>query len=199
MAGMIVESIITTLSADGVAHIAPMGVIWRDGAPILAPFRPSATLDNLLRTRRAVINHTDDVRVFAGCLTGRRDWPVSPAKWVDGVVLENALSHQEIAVERIEEEELRPRFFGRVVHEAGHRPFAGFNRAQAAVIEGAILVSRLHMLPWEKIETEMAYLRIAVDKTAGPREREAWDWLAAHVAAFRREHGKSRQDETRAS
>jgi uncharacterized protein len=59
------------------------------------------------------------------------------------------------------------------------------NRAQAAVIEGAVLVSRLHMLPAEKIASEMAYLQIAIDKTAGSEEREAWSWLREAVAAKR--------------
>jgi uncharacterized protein len=183
---VIVESIITTSSADGAVHIAPMGVIWRDGAPVLAPFRPSATLDNLRQTGVAVISHTDDVRVFAGCLTGRRQWPLTRADEVAGWRLADALSHQEAVVDSVEEDELRPRFVCRVLREAAHRPFRGFNRAQAAVIEAAILVSRLERLPGEKIEREMAYLEIAVGKTAGPREREAWGWLAERVAAFRR-------------
>jgi uncharacterized protein len=187
---MILESIITTLAPDGRAHVAPMGVIWRDGAPLLAPFRPSTTLDNLQQSRSAVINHTDDVRIFAGCLTGRRDWPLKPAERIAGAVLAAALTHQEVLIERIEEDAQRPRFFGRVVHQVAHGPFAGFNRAQAAVIEAAILVSRLDMLPWEKIERETGYLEIAVSKTAGEREREAWGWLAARVAAFREQAGK---------
>jgi hypothetical protein len=184
---MIRESIITTSSKAGEVHIAPMGVIWRAGTPILAPFRPSRTLDNLREHPAAVINHTDDVRVFAGCLTGRRDWPVHAGQHVDGWVLEGALAHQEIVVERFEDDNIRPRFHCRVVHEAMHAPFRGFNRAQAAVIEAAILVSRLHLLPLEKIEREMTYLEIAVTKTAGPLEKEAWDWLAARVEAHRKE------------
>ncbi|HEY0267977.1 MAG TPA: DUF447 domain-containing protein, partial [Methyloradius sp.] len=67
------------------------------------------------------------------------------------------------------------------VHEMNHQPFQGFNRAQAAVIELSVLVSRLHMLSIEKIESEMAYLQIAIDKTAGPRELEAWEWLAERI------------------
>ncbi|HEY5065532.1 MAG TPA: hypothetical protein VIJ04_12015 [Xanthobacteraceae bacterium] len=43
-----------------------------------------------------------------------------------------------------------------------HAPLKGFNRAQAAVIEAAILVSRLRLLLREKIEREMHYLEIAV-------------------------------------
>ena len=64
---------------------------------------------------------------------------------------------------------------------ATHAPFGGFNRAQAAVIELAILVSRLDRLPPEKILTEIAYLKIAVDKTAGRKELEAWTWLMERV------------------
>ncbi len=187
---MIIESIVTTLAKDGAIHIAPMGVIWRDDTPVLAPFRPSTTLDNLAAHPFAVINHTDDVRIFAGCLTGRRDWPTRRAEKVVGHVLVNALSHQEVAVERRDEDEMRSRFSCRVVYTANHRPFGGFNRAQAAVIEAAILVSRLHLLPADKVEREIAYLEIAIGKTAGPREREAWLWLTERIAEFRREAAK---------
>jgi len=189
---MIRESIITTLSSAGEPHIVPMGVIWREGAPILAPFHPSRTLENLREHPYAVINHADDVRVFAGGVTGRRDWPVRPAEIVLGIVLEGALSHQEIEVAAVEDDPVRPRFRCRVVHEAAHAAFRGFNRAQAAVIDGAILISRLELLPLEKIEREMAYLRIAIDKTAGPIEQEAWGWLEARLQAFRREVGGTR-------
>jgi Protein of unknown function (DUF447). len=79
----------------------------------------------------------------------------------------------------------RPRFAARVVHEVTHGPFRGFNRAQAAVIEAAILVSRLHLLPAAKIEAEIGYLAVAIEKTAGPREREAWGWLMDRIAQFR--------------
>jgi hypothetical protein len=110
---------------------------------------------------------------------------------VDGVVLADALSHQELEVASFEDDGVRPRFRCRVVHEATHRGFAGFNRAQAAVIEAAVLVSRLELLPFEKIGREMEYLAIAIEKTAGPREREAWEWLVARIDAFRREKGLS--------
>ena len=59
----------------------------------------------------------------------------------------------------VQEDELRPRFQCRVVHREMHAPFQGFNRAQAAVIEAAILVSRLGMLPREKVEEEIGYLQ----------------------------------------
>jgi hypothetical protein len=127
------------------------------------------------------------VRIFAGCLTGRRVWPTRPATRIAGAVLKQSLAHAELEVVRVEEDEVRPRFHCAVVHAATHAPFRGFNRAQAAVVEAAILVSRLHMLPLDKIKREIAYLEIAVGKTAGPAESEAWEWLMDRIAEFERD------------
>lgn len=179
---MILEVIVTTRSRTGRAQIAPMGVSRRDGLYVIAPFRPSTTLDNLLGQRCAVINFTDDVRVFAGCLTGRYDWPLVEAERIDAPRLADALAHTEVELETVEEDELRPRLLCRPACQAMHRPFQGFNRAQAAVLELAILVSRLDRLPFDKIAREIDYLRIALEKTAGPRERESWNWLMARLA-----------------
>jgi hypothetical protein len=178
---MIRECIVTTLNEEGRAHIAPLGLIEAGDGWIIAPFRPSTTLDNLRSNPFAVASFTDDVLVFAGCLTGNKDWPVRPAARVPGAVLDGALAHAELQVSDVEEDDVRPRFHCRVVHEVSHAPFKGFNRAQGAVIEAAILTSRLHMLPREKIERELAYLQIAVEKTAGPREHEAWRLLVEKI------------------
>jgi len=178
---MIRECIVTTINEEGRVHIAPLGLIADGEGWVIAPFRPSTTLDNLRSNPFAVANFTDDVLIFAGCLTGNKDWPTRTSTHVPGAVLDGALSHAELAADRIEEDDQRPRFHCRVVHEAMHMPFKGFNRAQAAVIEAAILASRLHMLPREKIERELAYLQIAVEKTAGPREHEAWRLLVEKI------------------
>jgi uncharacterized protein len=158
------------------------------GFIVISPFRPSTTLDHILREKSAVVNYTDDVRVFAGCLTGRWTWPTVPADKLRCNRLAGALAHSEVALERIEEDALRPKLYCRELTRATHAPFRGFNRAQCAVIEAAILVSRLHMLPREKIDSEIEYLAIAIGKTAGPRELEAWDWLQEHIARFRAQH-----------
>lgn len=185
MNDQIFETVVTTVAPDGRPHVAPMGVRYRDGHVVLMPFRPSTTLDNIVATGHAVLNIVVDTRVFAGCVTGRREWPTLPAQQVAGVRLAAALSHVELRLdERVDDSE-RPVLRMARVHEATHAPFVGFNRAQAAVIEGAVLVSRLRMLAPEKIEGEMAYLQIAIDKTAGPAEHEAWGWLREAVAVHR--------------
>ena len=182
---MIFETIVVTRSAAGETHITPLGIREQDGLTVLAPFRPSTTLDNLLATRCATVNLTDDVRVFAGCLTGRRVWPLTASEQIGTPRLDGALTHRELELVRVEDDELRPRVICRVVAQRSHAPFRGFNRAQAAVIEAAILVSRLHMLSPDKIDAEREYLRIAIDKTAGPAEREAWGWLMERIDRHR--------------
>lgn len=184
------ETLVVTRRADGGAHVAPMGaqsLKLPDGAEgvLLQPFRPSTTLENLQRWPYATLNHVDDVRLFAGCLTGRRDWPTRDAGRIACARLACALAHEELEVERVEDDPQRPRFVLRLLARACHAPFTGFNRAKAAVIEAAILVSRLHLLPPGKVARELDYLRIALDKTAGDEEREAWGWLMEAVARHR--------------
>ncbi|MBK1687240.1 DUF447 domain-containing protein [Rubrivivax gelatinosus] len=181
----IFETVVTTVDTQGRPHVAPMGVRYRDGRVVLMPFRPSATLDNILATRCAVLNLVADVRVFAGCVTGRRDWPLERAQRIRGLRLAAALRHVELRLDEVADDAERPVLRLSALHEATHAPFVGFNRAQAAVVEGAVLVSRLFMLAPDKVDSEMRYLQIAIDKTAGPAELEAWGWLLDAVAAWR--------------
>ncbi len=179
---MIFETIVTTVNAQGAAHTTPFGIRIQDELVIISPYKPSATLDNILLTGHAVVNLTDDVRVFAGALTGRKAWSLAPAEKVHGFRLVDTLAHKELKLIKVLDDALRPQLFLEVVYEAQHAGFQGFNRAQAAVIEMAVLVSRLKRLPMEKIQQEMDYLRIAIEKTAGERELEAWSWLTEAVS-----------------
>ena len=56
---LIRETIVITASRDGRAHIAPIGLIAEVDDWIIAPFRPSTTLDNL---RRGAFRHRQQHR-----------------------------------------------------------------------------------------------------------------------------------------
>ncbi len=179
---MINEAVVTTLTGTQV-HITPLGYRKLDDRVVLAPFVPSRTLDNLREQREAILNFVDDVRLIAGPLTGRNQWPTVAAAQVRVPRLRDSLSHWELVVDEVHDHPERPEFLCSVLTQGVHAPFLGFNRAQAAVVELAILVSRLGWLPADKVQREMDYLRIALEKTAGPREREAWRWLEAAIKA----------------
>ncbi len=182
---LIHECVVTTLSPEGRPHIAPLGLIEEQDYWIAAPFRPSSTLYNLTQNPQLTASFTDDARVFAGLVAGRRNWPLTDIEDWPAPRLSAALAHAELIVERVEEHELRPRFFCKVRRIESHRPFLGMNRARAAVLEAAILATRLDMLSREKIESEIAYLQIAIDKTAGEAEREAWDMVMAKIEGYK--------------
>lgn len=172
----IIESIVITQNPDGSPHIAPFGLRQRNNLVLIAPFRPSISLDNLLSGRPVSFNFTVDVRVFAGALTGRRDWPVVKSP-LGAWVLKSALSYHEVKLMHVIEDDVRPELYFETQSLVNISPFMGFNRAQAAVLELCVLVSRLNRLPIDKIDAEINYLQIAVDKTAGEHEIEAWQWL----------------------
>lgn len=174
---MIYEALISTRNADGTAYFSPMGYRMEGDTVVLAPFVPSTTLENLRRERQAVLNFTDDVSVIAGCLTGCRDWPVTATETIPGWRLATTLAHRELVVVNSDDDDNRPKFYLATEFEQSHAPFRGFNRAQAAVVEAAILLTRLDWLTAEKVSEEMTYLSIAIGKTAGPTERLAWDWI----------------------
>jgi hypothetical protein len=180
---LIHECVVTTLSPEGRPHVAPLGLIEEGEYWIAAPFRPSTTLFNLEHGKKFTASFTDDARVFAGLVTGTRSFPLTDIEGWPAPRLSCALAHAELEIARVEDDEIRPRFFCRVKHTESHRPYLGMNRARAAVLEAAILATRLGRLPREKIDSEIAYLRIAIDKTAGDAEREAWDTVMEKIAA----------------
>lgn len=181
---MIFETIITTIDTAGIAHVTPFGVRYEGENVVIAPYKPSATLANILATKNAVMNLTDDVRVFAAALTNRQAWQLIKANQINGFRLSNCLEHAELALIEVRDDAVRPQFVMRKIETQHHQAFNGFNRAQAAVIELAVLASRLHLLPVEKVRLEMQYLQIAIDKTAGENEWQAWNWLVEKVDQF---------------
>lgn len=178
---MIVEAIVTTVNLGGEVNCAPMGVEWGEERIVLKPFLDTATYRNLAATGAAVVNLTDDVRVFARAAIGNPPYATEPARIVRGAVLADGCSWREVSVRTVDSTPPRSRIEAAVVYRGVRREFIGFNRARHAVIEAAIYATRVHLLPREVIEQEFARLQVLVDKTAGEAEREAMALLHDHV------------------
>ena len=193
---MILETIITTVARDGGVNVAPMGVEWGDETIVLKPYLETVTYRNVRATGAAVVNLIDDVRVFARGAISNPQYSTVPAVAVQGVVLADCCSWREVAVRSIDSTPPRSRIETAVVHRGTQREFIGFNRARHAVLEAAIHVTRLHMLPRAFIESELARLQVIVDKTAGAPEFEAMAMLTEHVRsvpAAKPAHDKAEQ------
>ena len=178
---MIRESIVITTDLNNKPHIAPMGVIFKKKKIFIAPFIPSKTFDNLKENPYAVINFTDNVNMFVDALFKKKKFKIKPTKKIKSFYLVDTLTYLEIKVEKFFKNKLRPRFQCKILNINTLNSFKGFNRAQLSVIEAAILVSRINIIPISKIRKEINYLQIAIDKTAGKNEKIAWKRLIRKI------------------
>jgi hypothetical protein len=179
----IVETVTTTLNPDGTVNCAAMGVEWGDEIIVIKPYGSTRTLRNLRANGAAVVNLTDDILLFTQAALGDPQPPTRPATAVDGAVLADACSWREVIVEAIDASGPRARVTTRVAGRGAGREFLGLNRARHAVLEASIIASRARWLPSAEIRTELDRLQVAVDKTAGPRERAAMELVRRHVRA----------------
>jgi hypothetical protein len=178
---MIVETVTTTINPDGTVNCAAMGVEWGDDEIVIKPYRATRTLRNLEARGAAVVNLTDDILLFTQAALEDPRPPTRPATAIDGAVLADACSWREVTVAAIDASGPRARVTTRVVGRGTGREFVGFNRAAGAVLEASILASRARRLPADEIRAELARLAVAIEKTAGPRERAAMDRVVAHI------------------
>jgi uncharacterized protein len=179
----IIETVVTTINPDGTVNCGAMGVEWSEERIVIKPYRGTRTLRNLRATGAAVVNVTDDILLFSQAALGDPHPPTRPAPTVEGAVLDDACSWREVRVEAIDDGAQRARVSTAVVGGGTGREFLGFNRARHAVLEASILASRAGLLAAEDLHAELRRLQVLVDKTAGPREREAMEYVTRHVRA----------------
>ena len=104
-----------------------------------------------------------------------------PARSVHGNVLADACHWYAFRVESIDQSGEPVHIVANVVDQGVLRPFFGFNRAKHAVIEAAILATRLNFLPAGHVLAEFERLSKPIAKTAGTEEQRAFAFLRGYV------------------
>ena len=182
---MILEGVVTSQNPLGGLNVAPMGPIVEPDMQrfVLRPFQTSTTYRNLKQHPFGVLHVVDDVLLLARAAIGQlTETPATfPALRVPGRVLADACRWFEFRVESIDDSEDRTRIEAVVEHSGRLRDSFGFNRAKHAVIEAAILATRIHLLPPEEIIEQFQRLQSPVEKTAGPDELTAFSLLDEFV------------------
>jgi uncharacterized protein len=182
----LIETVVTTTGRDGVVNCAAIGVRWGEEELAFWPFDATRTARNLRAHGEAVVHLTDDVLLFVQAALGHPEPAMRPASAIDGWVIEDANAWREVVVSEITSsagELPRSTVRARVVASGtGTRQPLGLCRARHAAVEASILASRLKRLGAEHVLAELTRLQELVDKTAGPRERAAMDYVRRHVA-----------------
>lgn len=187
---MIVETILSTLDENSRPHFAPMGVVWGENELIVRPFRTTHTYRHLLATGHAVANITDDVLAFVESALGDVTLPHFQAKVVPGVVFSGACYWRELRVISAAGSPERAEVCCQVVHCGWQRDFLGFNRARAAIIEAAILATRLHLLDEAEVKAELDRYETIVLKTGDEPEYAALQRVRDYIRKWRHENSR---------
>jgi hypothetical protein len=182
---LILEGLVTTLNADRSVNLAPMGPIVDPSMDrlLLRPFQSSTTFANLKRHGEGVFHVTDDVALLARCAIGEaKPLPgMRAADFVDAMILNDACRWYAFRLRAFDDRHDRAEVEAEVVGRGVQREFFGFNRAKHAVLEAAILATRVGILPEVEIRAEMERLASPVAKTGGPSETAAFAYLAEHI------------------
>jgi hypothetical protein len=182
---MILEGIVTTRDGNGSIHVAPMGPIVDESLSKLRlrPFKTSQTYANLKRAPFGVFHVVDDVLLMARSAVGllTETPPTFPAEKVPGAILSDCCRWYEFEVREFDDSRERAEMLAQVLHCGRVRDFFGFNRAKHAVLEAAILATRVHLIGRAEIVSELDRLKSAVSKTGGPAEIEAFALLEGYV------------------
>ena len=184
---MIIEGLVTTVNASGTVNLAPLGVVVasneavRPSSILLRPYPGSKTYSNLKDVPQGVFHCTDNVLLMAEALLdeARPDWTESETVAVPR--LADAPSWWEFQIEQWDESSLPSRARAEVLHVGHTRAMVGLCRAKWAVIEAAILVSRIGILPDDQIHEGLARLPVIVDKTGSDSEKQALRRLMDHA------------------
>lgn len=178
---MIIETIISTINDEGEVNFAPFGIKKNEKFLYISPYIPSKTLNNLLSTKSAVINYINECSYFVDCIVGEKKFDKSKSYEIEGYFLKDSLAHDEVKVLSVKEDKIRPTFKCEIIGEYLHKKYQGYNRANGAVIEACILATRVKMLNKLKIENELNYLKISVEKTAGKSELKSWQKIKKFI------------------
>lgn len=184
---MIIEGLLTTSSFDGAPHVAPMGPVvdvnlqqWT-----LRPFASSTTFRYLQANAECIFHVVDDVlpvvEAALGMPTSLTFEPLAnetgEGKPSLGWTIPTACHWYHLRVTQWDTSQPRSEAQAQLVNQQVLRPFWGWNRAKHAILEATILASRIHMLEPGAIKDDLARFEIAIGKTAGERELQAWQLL----------------------
>jgi hypothetical protein len=189
---MVLEGIVTTLSADGGVNISPMGPIVEGNSAgdqtaiarlVLRPYQTSTTYANLKCSGEGVFHVTDDVLLLATAAVGEPNPAPAlvPAESVKGFIIANACRWYAFRVKSIDDSQPRSQIVADVVDRGRIREFFGLNRAKHAVVEAAIFATRVGLIAADEIGAEFNRLAPLVEKTGGEQERKAFQFLRDYV------------------
>jgi uncharacterized protein len=189
---MIIEGLLTCADGDQ-PHVSAIGPVVDPALTqwTLRPYMESRMFHCLRAHPQCVFHVTDDVepvmRLVLGQSAGLATQRLQERTWI----LPAACRWYRLEIQEWELDPPRSAARAVVLDQGELRPFWGWNRAKHALLEAAILISRVRLIPADELRRELTALRQPVLKTAGPAELAAWEAVELWI-----EHTLPNQPET---
>jgi hypothetical protein len=186
------EVIVTTESAAGMPNAAPIGILTEidaQGVPkhFIKLYKGSQTLANVLETSTVVANVTDDAVLFVKTALGHLSEELYLSDFAGMPVLKDANAWIVFTTVLIEERSdyLHFQVLPRTV-KINRKEVKAINRGRNAVIEAAVLATRLELATNEEekeaMKKQLIKFQEIVEKCGGRREKEAIEILQKKCA-----------------
>ncbi|MCC6512143.1 MAG: DUF447 family protein [Pirellulaceae bacterium] len=177
---MIIEGLITCAASGATTpHVAALGPVvdvqlaqWT-----LRPFQSSRVFSTLRQSSTCVFHVIDDALAIVQLVLGETPELSFRRTALGGWIIEQACHWYELEIIAWDVAQPRSEATARLVGSGDLRPFWGWNRAKHALLEAAILISRESLIPAQQLDQQLDALTSAIEKTAGPQERRAWDLI----------------------
>lgn len=178
---MIIEGLITCAPVDKSAqpHVAALGPVVTPQLSewTLRPFQSSKIYSLLRDNPRCVFHTLDDALPVVQLVLGQAPelsfTQIDSGAWI----IDQACHWFELELIAWDISGPRSEATARLVRQGDLRPFWGWNRAKHALLEAAILISRAQLMKPEELRQQLSSLRSPIEKTAGPREMQAWSLI----------------------
>ena len=184
-AALIIEGLMTSLNEDGTVNLSPMGsqIDSSNGQIQFRPFKTARSYGNVMRTKQAVFHVTDDANLIARAAVGSVAPPPQMIPLNNGSAFRLADTCRWYLLDLLEIDQSRERasIVMSIQSQGTVREFVGFNRAKHAVIEAAILATRVGILSDDTIQRQLEMLQPWIEKTGGAEEFSAYEFLVCHI------------------
>lgn len=165
----ITEAIVTTASGAGIPNAAPMGIVRKDGRFFIRMFTDTATFKNVSDTGYLVANFTADPRIYA--TSAFEGLAPEAFRFEEGMVpprLKDAAGWAYFKCQVTDVVALEP-----ISLEIVRCTPPVFNRAFAAIVEAAIVGTRLRFYRGDEGRKKIEEYETIVKKCGGPEDIEA--------------------------
>lgn len=179
---VITEAVLTTVNSNKTPHFAAVGIKLTADRAEFYLYKSSKTAENLINTKKGVINITDSALHIVKSALAEPDFEVKKTADTGCFYLKDSCRYLEFNyAEAVDKKE---KYFIRadIISRKNLREYRGFNRASNLLVEAAVMASRIGIsCRREEVKNFLEKKRRIIIKTAGEDEIKCYNFLKKYL------------------